>query len=73
MGLAHAQKGTDGCEPPGQGVEHGPGMGTAVAAGAAGLAVGVVGGMVAAEAVDEIGDFFEGCRRPASGRRQRDG
>nr|WP_164397129.1 sporulation protein [Streptomyces harenosi] len=38
----------------------GPGMGTAVAAGAAGLAVGVVGGMVAAEAVDEIGDFFEG-------------
>ncbi|GGL64800.1 sporulation protein [Streptomyces fumigatiscleroticus] len=38
----------------------GPGMGTAVAAGAAGLAVGVVGGMVAAEAVNEIGDFFEG-------------
>ncbi|MER5361741.1 sporulation protein [Streptomyces sp. NPDC002785] len=38
----------------------GPGMGTAIAAGAAGLAVGVVGGMVAAEAVDEIGDFFEG-------------
>ncbi|WP_329143108.1 sporulation protein [Streptomyces sp. NBC_01456] len=38
----------------------GPGMGTVVAAGAAGLAVGVVGGMVAAEAVDEIGDFFEG-------------
>ncbi|MFJ4326970.1 sporulation protein [Streptomyces tricolor] len=38
----------------------GPGMGTAVAAGAAGLAVGVVGGMMAAEAVDEIGDFFEG-------------
>jgi len=38
----------------------GPGIGTAVAAGAAGLAVGVVGGMVAAEAVDEIGDFFEG-------------
>ncbi|MEU3414851.1 sporulation protein [Streptomyces sp. NPDC006658] len=37
----------------------GPGIGTAVAAGAAGLAVGVVGGMVAAEAVDEIGDFFE--------------
>lgn len=35
-------------------------MGTAVAAGAAGLAVGVIGGMVAAEAVDEIGDFFEG-------------
>ncbi|OPG06940.1 sporulation protein [Streptomyces sp. GKU 895] len=38
----------------------GPGVGTAVAAGAAGLAVGVVGGMVAAEVVDEIGDFFEG-------------
>ncbi|MFE1886410.1 sporulation protein [Streptomyces diastatochromogenes] len=37
----------------------GPGLGTAVAAGAAGLAVGVVGGMVAAEVVDEIGDFFE--------------
>ncbi|MFI6438419.1 sporulation protein [Streptomyces sp. NPDC050759] len=37
-----------------------PGMGTAIAAGAAGLAVGVVGGMVAAEVVDEIGDFFEG-------------
>jgi sporulation-control protein len=29
-------------------------------AGAAGLAVGVVGGMVAAEVVDEVGDFFEG-------------
>lgn len=38
----------------------GPGVGTAIAAGAAGLAVGVVGGMVAAEAVDEVGDFFEG-------------
>ncbi|MVO85501.1 sporulation protein [Streptomyces sp. p1417] len=38
----------------------GPGMGTVVAAGAAGLAVGVVGGMVAAEVVDEVGDFFEG-------------
>lgn len=38
----------------------GPGVGTAVAAGAAGLAVGVAGGMVAAEVVDEIGDFFEG-------------
>ncbi|WP_305125243.1 hypothetical protein [Streptomyces odontomachi] len=37
-----------------------PGIGTAVAARAAGLAVGVVGGMVAAGAVDEIGDFFEG-------------
>ncbi|MFE2352735.1 sporulation protein [Streptomyces parvulus] len=38
----------------------GPGVGTAVAAGAAGLAVGVAGGMVAAEVVDEVGDFFEG-------------
>lgn len=38
----------------------GPGMGTAIAAGAAGLAVGVAGGMVAAEVVDEVGDFFEG-------------
>ncbi|OII64640.1 sporulation protein [Streptomyces sp. CC53] len=38
----------------------GPGMGTAVAAGAAGLAVGVAGGLVAAEIVDEVGDFFEG-------------
>ncbi|MCG7203113.1 sporulation protein [Streptomyces arenae] len=38
----------------------GAGLGTAVAAGAAGLALGVVGGMVAAEVVDEIGDFFEG-------------
>ncbi|MGI5484853.1 sporulation protein [Streptomyces lavendofoliae] len=38
----------------------GPGMGTAVAAGAAGLAVGVAGGFVAAEVVDEVGDFFEG-------------
>ncbi|CAM5572164.1 sporulation protein [Streptomyces purpurascens] len=38
----------------------GPGMGTAVAAGAAGLAAGVVGGMVAGEVVDEVGDFFEG-------------
>ncbi|MFI6642553.1 sporulation protein [Streptomyces sp. NPDC050504] len=38
----------------------GPGVGTAVAVGAAGLAVGVVGGMVAAEVVDEVGDFFEG-------------
>ncbi|MGI5358752.1 sporulation protein [Streptomyces sp. CA-252508] len=38
----------------------GPGMGTVVAAGAAGVAVGAVGGMVAAEAVDEVGDFFEG-------------
>lgn len=38
----------------------GPGMGAAVAAGAAGLAVGAAGGMVAAEVVDEVGDFFEG-------------
>lgn len=38
----------------------GPGLGTAVAAGAAGVAVGVVGGMVAAEVIDEVGDFFEG-------------
>ncbi|MFJ9799955.1 sporulation protein [Streptomyces sp. NPDC101145] len=38
----------------------GPGMGTAVAAGAAGLAVGVAGGLVAAEVVDEVGDFLEG-------------
>ncbi|CAM5698597.1 hypothetical protein SALBM135S_02030 [Streptomyces alboniger] len=42
------------------GQRSGPGMGTVVAAGAAGLAVGVVGGMVAAEVVDEVGDFFEG-------------
>ncbi|NDZ75814.1 sporulation protein [Streptomyces sp. SID10362] len=34
----------------------GPGIGTAVVAGAAGIA----GGMVAAEVVDEVGDFFEG-------------
>ncbi|OIJ63041.1 sporulation protein [Streptomyces mangrovisoli] len=38
----------------------GPGVGTAIAAGAAGLAVGFVGGMVADEIVDEIGDFFDG-------------
>ncbi|MFE1270693.1 sporulation protein [Streptomyces sp. NPDC058758] len=44
----------------GDGRHSGPGVGTAVAAGAAGLAVGVVGGMVAAEVVDEVGDFFEG-------------
>ncbi|MFE2053544.1 sporulation protein [Streptomyces sp. NPDC059459] len=37
----------------------GPGAGTAVAATAAGLAVGVVGGMAAAETIDEVGDFFE--------------
>ncbi|MFI6012640.1 sporulation protein [Streptomyces sp. NPDC051243] len=45
----------------------GPGMGTAVAAGAAGLAVGVVGGMVAAEVVDEVGDFFEGDEEAEEG------
>ncbi|ROQ26524.1 sporulation-control protein [Streptomyces sp. PanSC19] len=49
-----------GGHPEEHGHRSGPGMGTAVAAGAAGLAVGVMGGMVAAEAVDEIGDFFEG-------------
>ncbi|MFE0137815.1 sporulation protein [Streptomyces sp. NPDC059037] len=43
----------------------GPSMGTVVAAGAAGLAVGVVGGMVAAEVVDEVGDFFEGDEEEA--------
>ncbi|MFM9373017.1 sporulation protein [Streptomyces sp. Da 82-17] len=46
-------------EHPHDGHRSGPGMGTVVAAGAAGLAVGVVGGMVAAEVVDEIGDAFE--------------
>ncbi|MBZ4318354.1 sporulation protein [Streptomyces huiliensis] len=45
---------------PGGGHRSGPGMGTVVAAGAAGVAAGVVGGLVAAEVVDEIGDFFEG-------------
>lgn len=38
----------------------GPGIGTVVAAGTAGPAGAVVGGMVAAEPADEIGDFFEG-------------
>ncbi|MFH8616104.1 sporulation protein [Streptomyces sp. NPDC017979] len=38
----------------------GPSTGTVVAAGAAGLAVGVAGGLVAAEVVDEVGDFMEG-------------
>lgn len=51
---SHTPRGHDGHH------HSGPGMGTAVAAGAAGLAVGVVGGMVAAEVVDEVGDFFEG-------------
>ncbi|WP_269803086.1 MULTISPECIES: hypothetical protein [Streptomyces] len=35
-------------------------MGTAVATGAAGPAVGVAGGTGMAEVVDEDGDFFEG-------------
>lgn len=62
---SHAAYG-HGAEHHGYGTDHdghhrsGPGLGTAVAAGAAGLAVGAVGGLVAAEAVDEIGDFFEG-------------
>ncbi|MFJ4466756.1 sporulation protein [Streptomyces sp. NPDC089424] len=51
---SHAPHGHEGHHHPG------PGTGSAVAAGAAGLAVGVVGGMVAAEVVDEAGDFFEG-------------
>ncbi|MFF5436315.1 sporulation protein [Streptomyces achromogenes] len=55
---SHTAYGHDGA--PGTGHHSGPGLGTAVAAGAAGLAVGVAGGMVAAEVVDEIGDFFEG-------------
>ncbi|MER6135168.1 sporulation protein [Streptomyces sp. NPDC001815] len=36
------------------------GAGTAVAMGAAGLAAGVAGGLMAAEVVDEAGDFLEG-------------
>ncbi|MTE21429.1 sporulation protein [Streptomyces sp. TRM43335] len=52
----HGHHGHDGHD----GHRSGPGMGTAIAAGAAGLAVGVAGGMVAAEVVDEVGDFFEG-------------
>ncbi|ARQ67590.1 sporulation protein [Streptomyces marincola] len=55
-GYAHKDDGDHG-EHGGSG---GPGMGTVIAAGAAGLAVGVVGGMVAAEVIDEVGDFFEG-------------
>ncbi|MGY0067407.1 sporulation protein [Streptomyces sp. QTS137] len=55
----HAHKGDHG-HGDGHGGGSGPGMGTVIAAGAAGLAVGVVGGMVAAEVVDEVGDFFEG-------------
>ncbi|WP_432072531.1 sporulation protein [Streptomyces wuyuanensis] len=60
---SHVQKGHHGGGDHHHGGGHhrsGPGMGTVVAAGAAGLAVGVVGGMVAAEVVDEIGDAFEG-------------
>ncbi|MFE9659818.1 sporulation protein [Streptomyces sp. NPDC005955] len=44
---------------PDHGHRSGPGTGAVVAAGAAGLAVGVAGGLVAAEVVDEVGDFFE--------------
>ncbi|WP_420082521.1 sporulation protein [Streptomyces sp. JL4002] len=55
----HATHGHSGHGHGGHG-RSGPGMGTAVAAGAAGLAVGVAGGLVAAEVVDEVGDFFEG-------------
>ncbi|AYV25730.1 Sporulation-control protein spo0M [Streptomyces sp. ADI95-16] len=53
-------KGHGGHRGDSHGHRSGPGMGTVVAAGAAGLAVGVVGGLVAAEVVDEVGDFFEG-------------
>ncbi|MEU9350139.1 sporulation protein [Streptomyces griseoloalbus] len=56
----YAGDGHGGHHGPGDHHRSGPGMGTVVAAGAAGLAVGVVGGMVAAEVVDEVGDFFEG-------------
>ncbi|MFE2043872.1 sporulation protein [Streptomyces sp. NPDC059477] len=56
---AHSSHGSHGSHDS-EGHRSGPGMGTVVAAGAAGLAVGVVGGMVAAEVVDEVGDFFEG-------------
>ncbi|MFC8553530.1 sporulation protein [Streptomyces sp. NPDC057273] len=59
-GDPHADKGHGHYGHGDHGHRSGPGMGTAIAAGAAGLAVGVVGGMVAAEAVDEIGDLFEG-------------
>ncbi|MGW0790748.1 sporulation protein [Streptomyces sp. NPDC002911] len=45
----------------------GPGLGTAVAVGAAGVAVGVVGGLVAAEVIDEVGDFFEGDEEEEEG------
>ncbi|WP_335932753.1 sporulation protein [Streptomyces sp. PTD5-9] len=60
-GYGHGGHGHDGGHHhDGGGHRSGPGIGTAVAAGAAGLAVGVVGGMVAAEVIDEVGDFFEG-------------
>ncbi|WP_329384430.1 sporulation protein [Streptomyces sp. NBC_01716] len=57
----------------GHGAKHGSGSGsgistgTAVAIGAAGLAVGVAGGLVAAEVVDEVGDFFEGDEEEEEG------
>ncbi|MFE4451560.1 sporulation protein [Streptomyces sp. NPDC056796] len=47
--------------------QSGPGMGTVIAAGAAGVAVGVVGGLVAAEVIDEVGDFFEGDEEEEGG------
>ncbi|MET4927280.1 sporulation protein [Streptomyces sp. PSRA5] len=45
---------------PGHGHGSGVSTGAAVAVGAAGLAVGVAGGMVAVEVIDEVGDFLEG-------------
>ncbi|GAA0923257.1 sporulation protein [Streptomyces thermoalcalitolerans] len=59
-GAPYAGHGYGDHHPHGGSHRSGPGMGTAIAAGAAGLAVGVAGGLVAAEVVDEIGDFFEG-------------
>ncbi|MFF3015699.1 sporulation protein [Streptomyces sp. NPDC057939] len=59
-GTPHMDKGYGGHVGSGGGHPSGPGVGTVVAAGAAGVAVGVVGGLVAAEVVDEVGDFFEG-------------
>ncbi|MET8299172.1 sporulation protein [Streptomyces sp. NPDC006678] len=66
---SHAHKDHHGHGDHHSGGQHrsGPGMGTVVAAGAAGLAVGVVGGMVAAEVVDEIGDAFEGDEEKGEG------
>ncbi|MFF8959545.1 sporulation protein [Streptomyces sp. NPDC014894] len=55
----HSHHGHHGHHSDGGHSRSGPGVGTAVAVGAAGLAVGVAGGLVAAEAVDEVGDFFE--------------